>query len=117
MRENQFRYHTMGEVDKRGWDAVVEDVIKEANDGPEYIYISFDIDVIDPAYMSGTGTPEPGGITNRQAFRLLRRLCAESNVIGIDILELAPERGDADHRPPEVTQRAHKQKPGLRPGR
>ena len=92
MRENQFRYHTMAEVDKRGWDAVVKDIIKEANDGPEYLYVSFDIDVIDPAYMSGTGTPEPGGITNRQAFRLLRRLCAESNVIGIDILELAPER-------------------------
>ena len=92
MRENKFRYHTMAEVDKRGWDAVVKDVLKEANDGPKYLYISFDIDVIDPAYMSGTGTPEPGGITNRQAFKLLRRLCAESNVIGIDILELAPER-------------------------
>jgi agmatinase len=92
MRENEFRYHTMAEVDKRGWDAVMKDVIKEANDGPENIYISFDIDVIDPAYMAGTGTPEPGGITNRQAFKLLRRLCAESNVIGIDILELAPER-------------------------
>ncbi len=92
MRENQFRYHTMAEVDKRGWDAVVADVLKEANEGPEFLYISFDIDVIDPAYMSGTGTPEPGGITNRQAFRLLRRLCAETNVIGIDILELAPER-------------------------
>jgi agmatinase len=92
MRENEFRYHTMAEVDRRGWDAVVKDVIREANDGPDYIYISFDIDVIDPAYMAGTGTPEPGGITNRQAFRLLRRLCAESNVIGIDVLELAPER-------------------------
>ncbi len=92
MRKNNLRYHTMAEVDRRGWDAVVKDVIREANDGPKYIYVSFDIDVIDPAYMSGTGTPEPGGITNRQAFRLLRRVCAESNVIGIDILELAPER-------------------------
>ena len=92
MRKNEFRYHTMAEVERRGWDAVVEDVVREANDGPDYLYISFDIDVIDPAYMAGTGTPEPGGITNRQAFRLLRRLCAESNVIGIDVLELAPER-------------------------
>jgi agmatinase len=92
MRKNQFRYHTMAEVDRRGWEAVVKDVLQEANDGPENIYISFDIDVMDPAYMPGTGTPEPGGITNRQAFRLLRRLCAERNVIGIDILELAPER-------------------------
>ena len=92
MRDNEFRYHTMAEVDKRGWDAVMKDVLREANDGPENLYVSFDIDVIDPAFMEGTGTPEPGGITNRQAFRLLRRLCAESNVIGIDILELAPER-------------------------
>ena len=41
----------------RGFDAVMEDVIKEANDGPEYMYISFDIDTFDPAFVPGTGTP------------------------------------------------------------
>ncbi len=92
MREQGFRYHTMAEVDKRGWDAVLEDAIKEANDGPEYLFISFDIDVIDPAYTPGTGTPEPGGITNRQAFDIVRRLCAESNVVGFELVEFLPYR-------------------------
>ena len=92
MREQKFRYHTMAEIERRGWDDVMEDIIREAQDGPEYIYISFDIDVIDPAYMPGTGTPEPAGLTTREAFPLMRRLCAESNVIGVDVVELAPGR-------------------------
>ena len=92
MREQGFRYHTMAEVEKRGWDAVMEDVIAEANDGTDYIFVSFDIDAIDPAYMPGTGTPEPGGLTTREAFPLVRRLCAESNVIGFELVEFLPYR-------------------------
>lgn len=92
MREQGFRYHTMAEIDRRGWKKVMEEIIKEAQDGPEYLYISFDIDTIDPAYMPGTGTPEPAGLTTREAFPIMRRLCAEANVIGVDVVELAPER-------------------------
>ncbi|MFQ5993660.1 MAG: agmatinase family protein [Acidiferrobacterales bacterium] len=93
MRKEGFRYHTMAEVERRGWDAVMKDVIKEAKDGPEYLFISFDIDAIDPAYTPGTGTPEPGGgLTTREAFPLVRRLCAETNVIGFDLVELLPYR-------------------------
>ena len=90
MREEQFRYHTMSEIVHVGWDKVIDAVIKEAQDGPEYLYISFDIDAIDPVYTSGTGTPEPGGLTNIQGFEIMRRLCAETNVIGVDVLEIAP---------------------------
>jgi agmatinase len=90
MRKNGFRYHTMTEVEQRGWDAVMEDVIEEANDGPEYLFISFDIDVIDPAFVPGTGTPEPGGLLPREAFPIVRRLCAESNVVGFELVELNP---------------------------
>jgi agmatinase len=90
MREQGFRYHTMAEIEKRGFPAVMEDVIKEANDGPEYIFISFDIDALDPAFVPATGTPEPGGLTPREAFPIVRRLCAESNVVGFELVELAP---------------------------
>jgi len=90
MREQGFRYHTMAEIEDRGFEAVMEDVIKEANDGPKYIFVSFDIDTLDPAYVPGTGTPEPGGLTPREAFPILRRLCAESNVVGFELVELAP---------------------------
>ena len=92
MRKEGFRYHTMAEVERRGWDAVMEDVIREAREGPEYLFISFDIDAIDPAYTPGTGTPEPGGLTTREAFPLVRRLCAETNVVGFDLVELLPYR-------------------------
>jgi arginase family enzyme len=92
MREQGFRYHTMAEVEKRGWKDVMEDIIKEAKDGPEHIFISFDIDVMDPAYTPGTGTPEPNGLTPRETFPLIRRLCAESNVVGFELVELLPYR-------------------------
>jgi len=92
MREQGFRYHTMAEVEKRGWPPVLEDIIREANDGPEHLFISFDIDVMDPAYMPGTGTPEPNGLTPRETFPLIRRLCAESNVVGFELVELLPYR-------------------------
>lgn len=90
LQEQGLRYHTMNEIVKRGWPAVMEDVIREANEGPEYLFISFDIDALDPAYMPGTGTPEPGGMTTREAFRIVRRLCAETNVVGFELVELAP---------------------------
>jgi agmatinase len=90
MREQGFRYHPMAEIERRGFDAVMDDIIAEANDGPEYIFISFDIDVLDPAYTPGTGTPEPGGLTTREVFPLIRRLCAESNVVGFELVELNP---------------------------
>ena len=92
MRKQGFRYHTMAEIEKRGWKDVMEDIIREAKDGPEYLFISFDIDVMDPAYMPGTGTPEPNGLTPRETFPLIRRLCAESNVVGFELVELLPYR-------------------------
>ncbi len=92
MREEGFRYHTMAEVEARGWEPVMNDIVAEAKDGPEYMFVSFDIDVLDPAYTKGTGTPEPGGLTPREVFPLIRRLCAESNVVGFDLVEYAPDR-------------------------
>ena len=65
-------------------------IIKEARDGPEYLFISFDIDVIDPAFTPGNGTPEPGGLLIREALSITRRLCAESNVVGFELVELNP---------------------------
>ena len=90
MRENGLRYHTMVEVERHGWDAVMERVMDEALDGPEHLYISFDIDVMDPAYTPGTGTPVSAGLTPREVFPLIRSLCSENNLVGFDLVELAP---------------------------
>jgi len=90
MREQQMRYHTMAEVQKDGWEKVMERAVAEAKQGTEKLFISFDVDVLDPAYVPGTGTPVPGGLTMREAEPIVRRLCAENNVVGMDLIEVAP---------------------------
>ena len=54
------------------------------------MYVSFDVDGLDPAFAPGTGTPEVGGLTTREALELLRGLRG-LNVIGGDVVEVAPE--------------------------
>lgn len=90
MREVGMRYHTMAEVEQRGWDAVIERVVKEASEEGRKIHISFDIDVIDPAFAVATGTPVSGGLNMRESITIVRRLCAESNVVSFDLVELHP---------------------------
>jgi agmatinase len=90
MRRQGMRSHFMAEVERFGLDRVVEQAIGEALDGPEFLYISFDIDVLDPAFAPGTGTPEPGGFTTREMFPVIRRLCHECRVVGMEVVEVAP---------------------------
>jgi guanidinobutyrase len=90
MRNNGMRYHTMAAVEKRGWEETMRRALAEAREGGKAIYISFDVDVIDPAFVPGTGTPVPGGLTMREAMPIVRRLCAENDLVGFDIVELNP---------------------------
>jgi agmatinase len=80
----------MAEVERFGWDYVLERVLAEARGDGRHLYISFDVDVLDPSYIAGTGTPVAGGMTPREAIPIVRRLCAESNVVGFDLVEVAP---------------------------
>jgi agmatinase len=59
----------------------------------EKVYVTVDVDGFDPAYVPGTGTPEPGGLTWRQVTGLLRRVCTERLVVGADIVEVIPIPG------------------------
>jgi agmatinase len=59
----------------------------------EKVYITFDLDGLDPSIMPSTGTPEPGGITWYDALNLLRRLGEERKVIGADVVEHCPIPG------------------------
>lgn len=59
-------------------------------DFPRDIYITFDVDVFDPSIVPATGTPEPGGILWYDVLEILRRVTADRNVIGFDVVELAP---------------------------
>jgi agmatinase len=90
MRNNGMRYHAMPEIEKRGWEETMKRALAEAREGGRKLYISFDVDVLDPAFLPGTGTPVPGGLTMREAIPIVRRLCAENDLVGFEIVELDP---------------------------
>jgi agmatinase len=59
----------------------------------ENVYVTLDLDALDPAIMPATGTPEPGGLTWRQVDDVVERLCRDRRVLGFDVSELAPVPG------------------------
>jgi guanidinopropionase len=77
----------MDEFDDKGWRYAADEARRIAGSGP--VYLSFDIDSLDPSEAPGTGTPEAGGITALQALRLLRSLRG-LDFIGGDLVEVAP---------------------------
>jgi agmatinase len=90
MRAHELRSHFMTEIEERGAEAVVADAIAEALDGPELIYLSVDIDVLDPGMAPGTGTPEPGGLLTRELLRAIRQVVRAVELAGMDVVEVAP---------------------------
>jgi agmatinase len=90
MREHGLRWHLMTEIEERGAEAVIADAIREALDGPDAIYLSIDIDVVDPGSAPGTGTPEPGGMLPRELLRAVRQIVGAVEIAGMDIVEVSP---------------------------
>ena len=90
MSEQGMRWHTMDEIWQRGFQTVMKDAISEALNAADSLYISIDVDSLDPSFAPGTGTPEPGGIMSADLLRMVRTLCLEHNVVGIDIVEVSP---------------------------
>jgi agmatinase len=90
MRDQGMRWHRMVEIEERGAEAVIDDAIGEALDGPDAIYLSVDIDVVDPGNAPGTGTPEPGGMAPRELLRAIRRIVSRVDLVGMDVVEVSP---------------------------
>ncbi|WP_289031878.1 agmatinase family protein [uncultured Paraglaciecola sp.] len=82
-------YHTMAEVEENGWANTLETTIKQAKK-LDKTYISFDMSVLDPAFAPGAGRPIPGGLSIIQARTMVRRLCAETEIVGFEMLDVAP---------------------------
>jgi agmatinase len=78
---------------REGIAAAIEVATARAGEGP--VYISFDIDVLDPAFAPGTGTPVPGGLATWQALEILRGL-APLDLVGMDVVEVAPPYDHAE---------------------
>ncbi|HYJ74374.1 MAG TPA: agmatinase [Kineosporiaceae bacterium] len=92
-RDLGFATVTTMDVARAGPDAAVDRILSRVGDRP--VYVSVDIDVLDPAHAPGTGTPEPGGLTTRELQMILRGLVG-ANLVGGDVVEVAPAYDHAE---------------------
>ncbi len=85
--DSGMRVMMIEEVEEKGWKTCIEEAKAFVGNGP--IYVSFDIDSLDPAIAPGTGTPEAGGLTMREAQGMVRAL-AGMDIMGADMVEVSP---------------------------
>jgi guanidinobutyrase / D-arginase len=88
-----FRIVPAMDLERGGVDGVVDRIRERVGDAP--LYISIDIDVLDPAHAPGTGTPEAGGLTSRELLGILRGLAGKP-LVGADVVEVAPAYDHAE---------------------
>lgn len=92
--EHDGRVVSAFDLSERGVTAVAAEIRRAVGDRP--LYLSFDVDAVDPAFAPGTGTPVPGGLTSREAIALLGGL-AGVRLVGMDVVEVCPALDHADH--------------------
>lgn len=96
MRDQGMRSYEMTEIHHRGMKAVLDESFATLTKDCDGVFLSVDIDVVDPGMAPGTGTPEPGGMTSRELLEAVRRICLELPIVGIDVVEVAPPFDSAD---------------------
>jgi agmatinase len=96
MRDQGMRSYEMTEIHHRGLNKVLDESFATLINECDGVFLSVDIDVVDPGMAPGTGTPEPGGMTSRELLEAVRRICLELPIVGIDIVEVAPAFDTAD---------------------
>lgn len=89
VQQQQIAVHSARSVYQRGVQTVARDVIAQLS-GLKHIYLTLDIDCLDPAYAPGTGTPESGGLTTRELIEFLRLVFADLPIRAMDVVEIAP---------------------------
>lgn len=90
LRSKQVRYHTMAEVRHTGYDAVLERVLKEAEEGPDKLFVSIDVSVIEPTEMVAAGRVASTGLRVQEVTSAIRHLCAAHEIVGFEITDMAP---------------------------
>ncbi len=88
-RERSATVVTMTDIDRWGVERVCEMALEIAWKNAKAVFLSFDIDSVDPAFAPGTGTPESGGLLPREAFRMLDIVTREG-LAGLEVVEVAP---------------------------
>jgi agmatinase len=97
MQQNEMTWHLMHELWERGVRPVIADAIARAGDGCDALYLSVDIDVLDPGFAPGTGTPEPGGMNPADLLRAVRSIALETPLVAMDVVEVSPPYDHADN--------------------
>jgi len=90
LRSQKVRYHTMAEIQQRGFDKVLTKVIREVERGPDAFFVSIDVSVIDPAEMIAAGRIAPNGLSIDEVTRAIRHVCAAKDIVGFEITDMAP---------------------------
>jgi len=96
MAAQGMRSFEMSEVVARGLDSVLDEAFAIATDECDAVFLSVDVDVVDPGSAPGTGTPEPGGLTSRQLLDSVRRIAMDLPLAGVDVVEVSPPYDHAD---------------------
>ena len=96
MAEQGMRWYEMSEVVQRGLDECLMEALERAADDCDGVFLSVDVDVVDPGMAPGTGTPESGGLTSRQLLDAVRRIAIEAPLLGVDVVEVAPAYDQSD---------------------
>ena len=96
MAAQGMRSFEMSEIVARGLEAVLDEAMAIAIDDCDAVFLSVDVDVVDPGAAPGTGTPEPGGLTSRQLLDAVRRIAMTVPVGGVDVVEVSPPYDHAE---------------------
>jgi agmatinase len=96
MAQQRMRSFEMTEIVARGLDDCLTEAFAIATDECDGVFLSVDVDVVDPGLAPGTGTPEPGGLSSRQLLDAVRRITMELPVVGIDVVEVSPPYDHAE---------------------
>ena len=96
MAEQRMRSFEMSEIVSRGLDECLTEAFTIAVDECDAVFLSVDVDVVDPGMAPGTGTPEPGGLTGRQLLDAVRRIAMSLPLAGIDVVEVSPPYDHAE---------------------
>jgi agmatinase len=96
MADQRMRSFEMTEIVARGLDECLTEAFSIALDDCDAVFLSVDVDVVDPGLAPGTGTPEPGGLSSRQLLDAVRRIAMELPLAGLDVVEVAPPYDHAE---------------------
>ena len=90
LRDNGVRYHTMAEINERGFERVLRRVQREVDRGPDAFFVSIDVSAIDPADLVAAGRATSHGMRLGDVTRTIRHVCAAKDIVGFEITDLAP---------------------------